>query len=275
MARVPNSRGRSNGSAVFVFHTPCRSGAPHAVRGAFAAGAAARCWAATVVPSHAVASVTAASRAPRYNGNRAVLLIAMPPGTVCLPLVSFVAFGTLAAHVEDDRIASPAFHQLVLAKVAEERFLDELVALELQQRRVLLELTVEHHAHLPRPREDVRIRDGHLVAQRIRRNGREPLDDVERVGVEVARAREPGAIVEVGHVGDQRVALPAADRVAHPLVGPRLRRVFQENRAAGVGVREEHLDLAGTLRDLERIRHLSFAPDARELAPGPPIATEP
>src|SRR6185369_14525757 len=105
---------------------------------------------------HAIASVIAAISAPRYIGNRAVVLIAPSPR---LSLVSLVAFGHPAPDVEDDRVTLPVLHQLVLPQVAEERLLDKLDAPELHQRRVVLELPVEDHAHLPRPRKDIWIAD--------------------------------------------------------------------------------------------------------------------
>ena len=66
------------------------------------------------------------------------------------------------------------------------------------------------------------ILDRGLVLDVIAVGRRVALDDVQRVAVEVAGAIEPGLIVEVDHVDDQRVAFPAAARIAHPeSIGPR------------------------------------------------------
>ena len=63
--------------------------------------------------------------------------------------------------------------------------------------------------------------------------------------------------------------------MAHPLVRWRLRRLFQENRAACVRIGEDHLDLAGALCNLERIRHVHRARDARHVAAHLRIAIDP
>ena len=42
------------------------------------------------------------------------------------------------------------------------------------------------------------------------------LDELQRLAVEIAGHVEPGLVVVVRHVDHQRVAFPAAARVAHP-----------------------------------------------------------
>src|ERR1700687_2349925 len=44
----------------------------------------------------------------------------------------------------------------------------------------------------------------------------DPLDKVKRFAVRVADAVQPGLVVEIHGVGDQRVSLPMPDRIAHP-----------------------------------------------------------
>src|SRR4029453_15531619 len=56
----------------------------------------------------------------------------------------------------------------------------------------------------------------------IRTHGLVSLDDVERVAVKVSGPIEPRIFFEARHVNDQRVALPAAFRPAHPCVARRL-----------------------------------------------------
>ena len=70
-------------------------------------------------------------------------------------------------------------------------------------------------AKLPRLRQHVRVFHRDLVVDSILADARVPLDDVQRVRVERAGAREPGLVVEARHVDDERIAVPARDRVAH------------------------------------------------------------
>ena len=51
---------------------------------------------------------------------------------------------------------------------------------------------------------------------RIRAGEREALDDVQAIGLVVARAIEPCLAVEAGDVDDQRVAFPPSARPSHP-----------------------------------------------------------
>src|ERR1043166_3419331 len=88
-----------------------------------------------------VATVTAAINA---NTRAVVVMVSTSP------LVSLVAFGNAARHVNDDRVAFPVLHQLVLAQVAEEGLLDQLLAAKIHKQRVVVELAVEHHLHRPR-----------------------------------------------------------------------------------------------------------------------------
>jgi hypothetical protein len=53
-----------------------------------------------------------------------------------------------------------------------------------------------------------------LVVQRVAFSG-EPLDDVHRLGVEVAVRAKPRVVVQVIDVDDERVAVPLGDRIAH------------------------------------------------------------
>ena len=101
-------------------------------------------------------------------------------------LIEFVAGGYLARDVDHDRVAFPVLHQLLLAQMAQEGFLHQFNALVFHQLRVGFELPVQHHAHLPRTGEHVRIFDRHVVAQRVGGDRRKALDDVQRVAVEVA-----------------------------------------------------------------------------------------
>ena len=83
-------------------------------------------------------------------------------------------------------------------------------------------------------------------------NGRIPFDHVQGVAVKIARPVEPGVWCEARHVDHQTVALPVTDRVPHV----RLTRVrvylVQVNDPLGIGELEDHHDLCGPLKNLER-----------------------
>src|SRR6266487_2315744 len=80
----------------------------------------------------------------------------------------------------------------LLAPLSVHQLFDELHALEVHQLRVLLDTTIERHAHLPRAREDLGIVDGRFVHHHIRARARVTLHHVQLLAVEVARASEPG-----------------------------------------------------------------------------------
>src|SRR5262245_29062307 len=86
----------------------------------------------------------------------------------------------------------------------------------LEQFRVRFLAAVQKHAHLPRTCEHVRILDGDFVFDVSGPCRREPFDHVQRLAVEIACPIEPRLIAEMHDIDDERVALPAAARVAHP-----------------------------------------------------------
>ena len=112
----------------------------------------------------------------------------------------------------------------------------------------------------------LRIFDGRLVGDHVRRGPRVALDDVQRVAVEVAGPIEPGLIVEPGHVDDKRVAVPAADRLPHPRIDRRRSRILQIDiaRRAIVFVGDE--DRVRALENLKGIGHVGRARHARQVA---------
>src|SRR5580704_1301350 len=80
------------------------------------------------------------------------------------------------------------------------------------------------------------------------------LDEVQGVAVRVAHAVQPGLVVEIYRVGDQRVSLPMPDRIAHPQGAKSfvmLAAVCKNLMAHGI-VLEKHDHLAGRLNDLHR-----------------------
>ena len=117
--------------------------------------------------------------------------------------------------------------------------------------------------------------DRRFVHQVIRCDARVALRDRRLVAGEVARPIQPGHAVQAGHVDDERVAFPTADRLSHPRIRGRLAGIFEEHvsHRAGVLVCDEERALA--LHDLERVRHVARARHARQIALDLRIALEP
>src|SRR4026208_1460605 len=75
---------------------------------------------------------------------------------------------------------------------------------------------IEHHAHRPGSTKDVWILDGHLVVDVIGAGRREAFGWVRRVALEISATIQPRLIGEGHDVDHERVAFPAAARVAQP-----------------------------------------------------------
>ena len=74
-------------------------------------------------------------------------------------------------------------------------------------------------------------------------------------------------VVVILDVHDQRVAFPAAARVAHPEVDAlRCRRAVRVDRAMDLRPLERHRDVIGRLEDLERELHVHDARHAGHVA---------
>ena len=88
--------------------------------------------------------------------------------------------------------------------------------------------------------------------------------------MEIAGPVEPCLIVEVDHVDDERVALPAAARVSEPPfdLTRRMWRAVREDVADGVHVLVQDSQLVRLLDDLERKRHVHDARHARQVTLG-------
>ncbi len=93
--------------------------------------------------------------------------------------------------------------------------------------------------------------------------------------MEVAGPVEPVPPVEDGHVDDERVAFPAADRVAHVGVVGRTFDLVQVDRSRRVRERVGHLNLVRALDDLKRVGHVHRARNARQIALELGIAIDP
>ena len=76
------------------------------------------------------------------------------------------------------------------------------------ERRVTVPLPSRDHR--PGTRVDVRVGDRRFVMEHILVDHREALDDVDVVAEEIADRVEPLPVALIGHVDDERVALPPA-----------------------------------------------------------------
>src|SRR6185369_4972349 len=85
-----------------------------------------------------------------------------------------------------------------------------------QNLKVWFAMAVEHHAHAPRSGEHLRVLDCHLIRDVVAIERGETFDQMQLLAVKVAGTVEPGFVVEVNVVDNERVALPPATRVAHP-----------------------------------------------------------
>src|SRR6266545_8072907 len=100
------------------------------------------------MPSHATAPIVATVNAPSNVRDRAFVRIVSTSTFVCRrrfsAFISFVAGRNPAGHVENDRVALPVLHELILPEMAEECLLHVLDAAEIHERGVVLELPVQN-----------------------------------------------------------------------------------------------------------------------------------
>ena len=89
---------------------------------------------------------------------------------------------------------------------------------ELEMLEVLIENAAVEVSDGPRPSVVLGIVDGGLVLKIVGIDGRNPLDDVNCVAMQVRRLVHPGARHLIGHVDDQGVAVPLPARIALPQV---------------------------------------------------------
>src|SRR5579859_3475741 len=172
--------------------------------------------------------------------------------------------GVFAASREDRWVRSSL--QRFFPQVTIHQFFDEFDALELLQARVLADVLVEVHAHLPRAGEDRGILDRRLVAHHAGAGGGPALGDLEIAGVEVAGAVEPGGVQHAGDDDDQRVAFPVGDRLAHPAVDRRGAGILELQIAHRARIFVGDQGGAFRLEDLERQGHVVGARHARQVA---------
>src|SRR5215813_2480406 len=127
-----------------------------------------------------------------------------------------------------------------------------------QDLKVWFAMAVQHHAHAPRSGEYLRVLDRHLIRDVVAIERGEALNQMQLLAVKVSGTVEPCFVVEVDVVDDERVAFPAAARVAHPPVDVawRMLRPVGVDGACGMHVLEQHRDHVRCLKDLKRIWHV-------------------
>src|ERR1041384_7705255 len=207
-----------------------------------ALGAAARCWP-SAWSSGTASHATAVAMTTLGWGTRKFFIV--------LPLAKLDA-----ALIDDQRLGV-----LVLFS------LNVIATVPLEHAEVSVDESIERHAHLPRAGEHLRIVDRHFVLDVIAIDRRVALDDVKIGAVEIAGVIEPGALIELSHVNDERVAFPVAARIAHPEVGPPLEVIARAPLDADDPQRTRKCvtdsDFVGVLDDLERVRHVGGTRDTQ------------
>src|SRR5438132_14118716 len=89
---------------------------------------------------------------------------------------------------------------------------------------------------------------------------------MQGVAMEIAGSIKPGIGGEAGDINDKRVAVPMAGRVAHVCVGGIRSDVVEMDGPLSICEFEDHHDLVCPLNDLERVRQIHRARDARHVA---------
>src|SRR5262245_58857919 len=197
------------------------------------------------------------------------------PRLPAVPVVEPVTFWNLPPDVEDEPFALPVPDERLLAQPAVHELFDELDAAVLEQLRIWLQPSIERHRELPRFGEHVWILDGHLVVDRVLRDGSEALRHMQRLTMIVAGPVEPVLAVELRYVSDQRIAFPPTDRMSHICQVRRWLHLVEVDRAAGARERERHVDLVRALDDLNGVGHVHRTRDARQVALQLRIAVDP
>src|SRR6185503_19573707 len=105
----------------------------------------------------------------------------------------------------------------LLPQISVMRQILQVRGIPLRAIRRLFDLVVLHQLQvarplLPRLGEHNRIFDGHVVVQRVAL-APQPLDHVRLVAVKETVVGQPGGLVEIGDVNDERLTLPASDGV--------------------------------------------------------------
>src|SRR5579863_1473608 len=126
-------------------------------------------------------------------------------------------------------------------------------------------MAIKRHSHFPRPRKYFRVLDGGFVIDGVGARGSVAFDYMQGVTMEVPRPVEPCLIVKTSDVDNERIALPMADRPAHPRIIGTLQLAIHIDGSSGTRELIGHEDVFGSLKDLKRIRHVCGARHARHI----------
>src|SRR5207245_9176053 len=94
-------------------------------------------------------------------------------------------------------------------------FFDHFNTPEVHELRIGFEPAVERKADFPRLREYFGIFDRRFVLDRISRNRRVSLDNMQGVAMKIAGSIKPGIRGEAGSINEKCVSVPMADHMAH------------------------------------------------------------
>ena len=105
-----------------------------------------------------------------------------------MPFIDRVTWRHFAGDFHPHGPSFPLLDELVLAQMPEKSFLRHFPALELHQSGIRLQMAVNRHADLPRPREHVLVFDGRFVAERVARDRSVPFHDMKRSRTGLSRS---------------------------------------------------------------------------------------
>src|SRR6266446_4329960 len=140
------------------------------------------------------------------------------------------------------------------------------VALVIQYLNILFLPTVQGHAHFPGPRKHLGVLDRDLIGDVVGAGAPVALDHVQGVAMEIAGPVEPGLVVEIDRVDDQRIPFPSATRHPQPEIDmPRKMRTIRVDRADRVDIFVDDHHGVSSLKNLKGIGHIGDAWDARQI----------
>src|SRR5438093_8563567 len=99
------------------------------------------------------------------------------------------------------------------------RFFHHFNTPEVHELSIEFEPAIKWEADFPGPCEYFRVLNGRFVLDRVSRDRRVSLDNVQGIAMEITGSIEPGIRCEAGDIDDKCIAFPVADRVAHVRVG--------------------------------------------------------
>src|SRR4029077_1866331 len=122
--------------------------------------------------------------------------------------------------------------------------------------RILSEVAIKRHSHLPGPRKDFWVLDCGFVIEGVRADGCVAFNYMQRVTMEIAGPIKPRLVVKARHVDDQRIALPMANRPPHPCIIGTLQLAIHVDGSSGARELIGHEDVLRSLHYLKWVRHI-------------------